>query len=272
MPDGDRRRYALLLFLWPTLVFWPSSISKDGWLLFTVGIASLGVARVLARSRGGYVLFIVGSLLASVVRPHVAILALVAFGLALLLSRRPPHPTRSTSSGIAKVAGFVALVAIGALLANQLGDFLEARDLSVDSAIEQNTERTLQGGSAFEPANPQNPLGYAKATVTILFRPFPFEADGIEQLLTSFEAIALAGLCVVSWRRLASVPGRLRRDPYVAYALSMTLMLIFVLGTIGNFGILARQRSQVVPFFFVLLCAVVPKRAERPTAVPPSTG
>ena len=58
MPDGDRHRYALLVFFWPTLVFWPSSISKDGWMIFTAGIASLGVARVLARERGGYLLFV----------------------------------------------------------------------------------------------------------------------------------------------------------------------------------------------------------------------
>jgi hypothetical protein len=30
-------------------------------------------------------------------------------------------------------------------------------------------------------------------------------------------------------------------------------MFIFGFGTIGNFGILARQRSQVMPFLFVLL-------------------
>lgn len=263
MPNGDRHRYALLVFFWPTLVYWTSSISKDGWLLFTVGIASLGVARVLARERGGYVLFLIGSMAASVVRPHIAILALVAFGIALLLGRRPSqHTGRATPSGVAKVAGFVVLLAIGGLLATQMGDFLDARDLSVDTAISQNTDRTSQGTAAFEPANPQNPLGYARASVNILFRPFPFEASGIEQLLTSLEAIFLFGLCVVSWRRLASVPFRLRDDPYVAYAFSMLLMMIFVLGTIGNFGILARQRSQVMPFVFVLLCVVVSSRTE----------
>src|SRR5262249_48883686 len=88
MPNGDQRRYALLIFFWPSLVFWTSSISKDGWLLFSMGLASLGVARVLTRQRGGYVLFLVGSFLASLVRPHIAMLALVAFGIALLLGRR----------------------------------------------------------------------------------------------------------------------------------------------------------------------------------------
>jgi hypothetical protein len=39
-------------------------------------------------------------------------------------------------------------------------------------------------------------------------------------------------------------------------------MLIFVLGTINNFGILARQRSQLVPFVFVLLCVTVAKKVK----------
>jgi hypothetical protein len=261
MPGGDRRRYALLVFLWPTLVYWTSSISKDGWMILTIGLASVGVARVLARERGGFLLFLLGSMLGSVVRPQVAILAVVAFGVAYLIGRRPVGRT-GRSSGVAKVVGFVALLAIGGLLATQLGDFLNARDLTIDGAIATNIEKTAQGGSAFAPADPENPIGYAKASFNVFFRPLPIEADGIDGLGTSFEAIFLAGLCLVSWRRLASVPSRLRRDPYVAYALSMVLMLIFVLGTIGNFGILARQRSQVMPFLFVLLCVVVPSRAD----------
>jgi hypothetical protein len=46
LPDADHRRYALLIFLWPTLLFWPSSIGKDCWMLFTLGIGALGAARV----------------------------------------------------------------------------------------------------------------------------------------------------------------------------------------------------------------------------------
>jgi hypothetical protein len=37
------------------------------------------------------------------------------------------------------------------------------------------------------------------------------------------------------------------------------LAFIFAFGTIGNFGILARERSQVMPYIFVLLA--LPKAA-----------
>ena len=106
---------------------------------------------------------------------------------------------------------------MGSLLANQLGDFLDARDLSVDSAIAGNAERTAQGGSAFEASNPQNPVGFAKSTVTILFRPFPTEADGIEQLMTSLEGCCSPGSW---WRR--GVGSRRCRSDYAATRTSPT--------------------------------------------------
>ena len=249
LPEADHRRYALLVFLWPTLVFWPSSICKDGWMLFTLGLASLGAARVLARERGGYTLFLVG-IAARELRATARLDARpgrVRRGVPASVGRAEPLvPGRSTAGGVAKVAGFVVLLAIGALLVDPARRLpRRARPHASTVRSRRTSTAPRRGLGAFEPADPQNPLGYARASVNILFRPFPFEAQGIEQLLTSLEALALLGLCVVSWRRLASVPFRLRRDPYVAYALSMVLMFIFVLGTIGNFGILARQRSQV---------------------------
>lgn len=88
LPNADHHRYALLIFLWPTLLYWPSSIGKDGWMLLTLGIASLGAARILVRRPGGYTLLVAGLLLGSFVRPHVSLMALLAFGVALLIGRR----------------------------------------------------------------------------------------------------------------------------------------------------------------------------------------
>jgi hypothetical protein len=261
MPDADHHRYALLIFLWPTLLFWPSSIGKDCWLLFTLGIAALGAARILARRRGGYSLFVLGLLLGSFVRPHVSLLLVVAFAVALLVGRRQQRPDALNAGTIGKIAGLLVILVLGAVLATRTADFLNANDISgsVDTAIAQAGTRTSEGGSAFVPADPTNPIGYAKAAVTVLFRPFPFEAHGLESIATSVEALLLLGLILVSWPRLRSVPRRLRSDPYVTLALGYTLAFIFAFGTIANFGILARERSQVVPFVFVLLA--LPKAA-----------
>jgi hypothetical protein len=254
LPDADHRRYALLIFLWPTLLFWPSSVGKDCWMIFTLGIGALGAARVLVRRPGGYSLLAVGLLAGSVVRPHVSLIELVAFALAFLVGRQPDHGSGVTPGSLAKVAGLVVLVVLGGVLAERFGSVVGSADITdVNAVLAINQSRTDLGGSAFAAADPTNPVGYAEAVVTVLFRPFPTETGGLEQTAAAIEALALWCIVVASWRRLFTVPARLRRQPYVTFALLYLAMFIFGFGTIGNFGILARQRSQAIPFVFVLL-------------------
>jgi len=270
MPDADHRRYALLILLWPTLVFWPSSIGKDCWMVFTLGIAALGAARVLMRRPGGYTLLLLGLVAGALVRPHVSLLFAVAFGVALMLGRRADRPGAFTPTVVAKAAGLVVLLALGGYLVSRTGDLLKTQDVtggSVDSALSINALRTSQGGSSFSAASPTNPIGYGIAAVTIMFRPLLIEANGTEGLATSLEAMFLFGLCLASWKRLASIPRRLRSQPYVAMACAYILMFFFAFGTIANFGILARERSQMMPFVFVLLALTV--MPPRPKLAPP---
>jgi hypothetical protein len=257
LPEANHPRYAILVFLWPTLVVWPSSIGKDCWLLFTIGIAALGAARVLVRRPGGYVLLVLGLLTGGFVRPHVSLMFVMAFGFALLLGRRADKPDALTPSLIAKVAGLVVLLVIGGYLAARTGDVLNTSDFgsAVDAGLAKNASQTAYGGSEFAAADPTNPLGYGESAFTTLFRPFPFEANNFAALAASLEALLLLCLVVGSWRTLMTIPGRLRREPYLALAIAYMLMFFFVFGTIGNFGLLARERSMLMPFVFVLLCA-----------------
>src|SRR5262249_46249108 len=119
--------------------------------------------------------------------------------------------------------------------------------------------------------NPRTPLGFPEATITSLFRPFPTEAHTTEALGTAIEGVFLAVLTIMSLRRLMTIPRRLRRQPYLLYALVYFILWILSFGIIGNFGILARQRTQMLPFYFALLSvsAVVAKPA--PEAVPKPT-
>jgi hypothetical protein len=266
LPDCDAKRYALLVMLWPTMLYWPSSIGKDCWLVFALGIAALGAARVLVRRPGGYTLLVLGTVLGSLVRPHVSLLLLIAFAVALLLGRRADRPGAVTPTAVAKIAGLVVVLALGGYAATRTADLLNSQDIntSVDSALATNGNRTEQGGSSFSGADPQNPVGYAQAAVTILFRPLPIEAHGTESMATALEGLFLLGLVLVSWRRLLSIPRRIRPEPYVALAVSFVLMFIFAFGTIANFGILARERSQMMPFLFILLSLTAITRTARP--------
>lgn len=268
LPNADHRRYALLIFLWPTLLFWPSSIGKDCWTIFALGIAVLGAARVFVRLRGGYTLMLIGFAAGSLVRPHVMLIVAVAFVVALAVGRRVSRPG-VTPSSVATIAGLVLLVVIGTFLVGKTqslvgrsGDATDFNSLLTETAIQ-----TQQGTSAFSPPNPRSPIGYPVAVVTVLVRPFPFESSGLEQLVTSAEGVLLGLLLLVSWRRLFTIPKRLRNEPYVMFALVYVGVFVFAFAAIANFGILARERSMLVPMVFVLLAlpkTLPPPRPPRP--------
>ena len=44
-----------------------------------------------------------------------------------------------------------------------------------------------------------------------------------------------------------------RRQPYVVTAITFVAVFIFGFSSFANFGLLVRQRSQVLPFFLVIL-------------------
>ncbi len=98
-PEGDHRRYAVLLFFMPSLLYWPSSIGKEAWMLFTLGLAAWGVALVLRYRGRGYVLLGLGLVGTAVVRPHVTLLVFVALFIAYLMRRRSWVASRERPAG-----------------------------------------------------------------------------------------------------------------------------------------------------------------------------
>ncbi|MGZ4759800.1 MAG: hypothetical protein ACXV95_12130 [Acidimicrobiales bacterium] len=278
IPDGDHYRYAKLIFLWPSLLYWPSSIGKDSWMLLTIAIASLGAARLLTRTRGGYALIFVGLVGSALVRPHVTLLVFVAIGIAFIIGRRDTNriPGQVSLGGVTKVIGIVVLLVAGSLLAPATAHFLKLDDLSGDSvsnAIEATQLQTGEGGSAFSPSNPNSPIGYPIAVVTVLFRPLPGEVTNAQGLFSGAEGGLLLVITALSWRRIWGAVTRLRSQPYVTYAAAYLAMFAYAFAAIANFGILARERVQLIPLFFVLL-AVPPARRRDPEdrASAPSSG
>ncbi len=151
----------------------------------------------------------IGLLLGSFVRPHVSLMALLAFGVALLVSRRESTRPGITPSSVAKVAGLVVLIAIGGVLASRAASVLNVDDFSsssINSALDDECgpHRSKEDRPSLPP-NPQNPLGYVEATFTILFRPLPIESHGAEQIATALEGLFLLGLVVASWRQTRDV-------------------------------------------------------------------
>ncbi len=109
-------------------------------------------------------------------------------------------------------------------------------------------------GSTYTPVRVNTPIDLPFATVTVLFRPFPWEAHNGPSLGTAAEGAFLIYLSWKSRRRFLSIPRCMRNSPYVAYAVGYLFVFVFAFSAFSNFGILARQRAQVMPAFLVFLC------------------
>jgi hypothetical protein len=253
-PNGDRKRYALLLFLWPSMVFWPSSIGKESLMMFGIGLASYGASRMFTHRPLGMAALAGGLAVLALIRPHMSLIVIVGVGVAYLF-------VRSTRGSLWLSGGKILAIAVlligGAIIATQTAEFLKLDDFGQDQldVIAQSTsDRTAQGGAEFTPIRADSsPVLFPAAVASVLFRPLPFEAHNQDSLIAAAEGLLLVAITAASWRRLARLPGRIIREPYVAYAVSMVLLFCFVFSVIANFGILTRQRTQVLPLYFVLL-------------------
>lgn len=253
-PDGDHHRYAKLVFFLPTMVFWPSSLGKEAWLVLCLGLATYGVARLLTRHPGGFTCLAVGLGGGVLVRPHMAMLVFVALVPAYLVRRSPPGRGRRS---LAKMTGIATLAVLGIFLSGQFVDYFKLDDLSqssIDELLERTGEQSGTGGSEYDAVNAAaNPALVPFAVFTVVARPLPTETHNAQAVVASLEGLFLLGLVVWSWRRVLAAGRQFLRSPFLAFALTYSLLFCVAFSSIGNFGILARQRVQLYPVLVVVL-------------------
>lgn len=255
-PEGDHWRYARLVFLLPSLLFWPSSIGKEAWMTLTLGLAAYGAARIVARHRGGFAVLAVGLTGTVMVRPHVSAILMVSLVAAYLL-RRPPSGT-SLLSPVAKLVGILVLGLALVLVVGQTKKLFGVKDRfdaeAVGQVLQRANSQTSGGGSGFSTSSTDlSPSKFPSALVAVLFRPFPWEARNPLALVASLEGTVLLGAFVVGRRRVLGAIRSVLRTPYVVLCLSYSVLFVYAFSSFANFGVLTRQRVQVFPFLLVLL-------------------
>lgn len=264
-PTGDWRIFAVLMLLYPGIVYWPTGIGKDAFVFLFAGMTTYGVAVAVTRARWDAVVPIaIGLTGVFLVRPHIAMILAIGIPVALIVAL----PRRSG----AQVGGQLTMLLLAAvatwIVMGQAAEYLGLPALSPDGVkqyvVEQeaNPNRFEDNASNFEVTSVDSPLWAPMAFLTVLFRPFPWEAQNAQALVQSFDGILLAGIILFSARRLWAGLASVHREPFVAYAVITGTVLILALSTLGNFGLLARQRAMVLPFVFtVLVFAPVKARA-----------
>ena len=264
-PEIRARRYAYVLFFMPSLLFWPSSLGKESWLMLALGVTFYGAARFLGQLRFGIPLALLGSIMSGYVRPHVTAVVVVALGIAAVFQRSARQAAKVSPTR--KLIGLV-VVAFGISIAvAQASSFLGSGDKggigSVAGTLNRVQNQTNIGGSTIESEHPNSPLQYPRAFLSVMFRPTLIEVRGMTSLIAAIETTALFGMFVLSWRSLRELPTWLFKRPYLLFCLTYVGIFAFAWSSINNLGILARQRVLAWPFAFVFVALPAGNKAAK---------
>ena len=197
------------------------------------------------------------------IRPHIAAIFAAAAGISVLT-----QPIGGRLGPVVRIAVLVIalgaavgvavtasrLVGIESLESEEVGEFIGRRQTGTGE----------RGGSTFTPIDTSTPVGMAFLVPTVLFRPFPFEANNLSALVASVEGLGLLGLILYRFRSVRAAIGAAARNNFLLFSLIFALMFVYLFSAIANFGIIARQRVQVFPFVFMWIAYLGTYKPTRP--------
>jgi hypothetical protein len=254
-PKGDRKMAAILLFLLPSIVYWTSSVGKDALALFFIGWAVFGFARLTQHASSRAIVPVIAGLTGILcVRPHVAGMLASSFALPYALGRN----AQGFRGTVVKVVGIPIMIVITFYFATQAQVFLGMDDVSHASEfLSAVASKNNYGNSAFGSASL---VARIFAAPMLFFRPFPWEVHNLQSAIASGEAMLLLYL---TWHYRGMILAALQRHWRSGFTLFLLLFLaefsVIFSAAISNFGLLARERTMVIPLFAMFLC-VVPRR------------
>lgn len=248
-PDADPVFPAILMFGYPSLLFWTSTVGKDAVILFAIALTVFGFARALHCNQwSGWLYAFFGMSLSYLVRPHIAGATALALLAGFVISKNRMG-----------LRGFILRsLALPLVLAGSVYLIQEAQTLYSAETLSGGLEmmRNLKAGSKVGGSSFGGSLGQRLALAPFLLqRPFLWEAHNLQAVLASLEGILSAVLIWNRRRSLAEALRRIRSDPFVSFAcMFVVLLTVLIALPFGNFGLLVRQRTMIVPLVLLLLC------------------
>jgi len=254
-PSHHANVFALVLWTWPSLWFWPSSIGKEAVITFGIGLTFFGFAG--SRHKSHWILLLAGILACFIIRPHVAALVAICVAAAYWLNTWQ----KATFRRVVEMALMVPLAwFVLVAMSQQFGFQIDLE--GVGEFMERRGSFTLRGGSNLG-VLPSGPAALPMSLVNVWMRPFPWEAHNATSLLSALEIILLWTLVWLRRRPLGLALRHWYRHRLLALAVPFLVGYTLMIGlTFGNLGIIARQRTPL--FFAVLLILYAIPERRRP--------
>jgi hypothetical protein len=260
---ANTRRYAILLFFLPSLIFWTADVSKEAIMSLSLGLCAYGAAKILARRRGGFALLFLGGAIGAPVRANELLLVMAGFAVAMLIL--PAGPRRNLG-GLRRLGSILVL---GALLAGSLFITLhylvhQGGSLSLNSLAKGNQGASTPGAVSSAVTYSSNPAAYPKDLYVVLFDPLIIKAHGSGQRLAAIENLIIIGVILSSMRQLRIVIRAAFAKPYVMLCAIYSAAFCYAFAALGNLGLITRERTLLFPFLLVILCIPRSPKGEPP--------
>jgi hypothetical protein len=248
----DQSKYVYLLLFLPGLHFWTSAIGKDSPIFLGVAMCVWAAFRLQRR----YLAFAAGLVIALVVRPHIALIALIALAMTVLVARNTSLLSRVALlaialAGIGSIAGLVQESFYGLNISNadSVSEFIETKSsVSEESGGDVN----IIGAS------------FPVKLISLLFRPFFVDATGLLGYVASLEnVILLIVIGTLAWRFRTAIAVA-QAALFARFAIFFFGMLTILLAMVNyNVGLGLRQKMMMMPALLVFFAAMLAVREAR---------
>lgn len=252
-------RLLVALALYPSILFWSSTLGKDAPMLLGMGLYARGaVSIVLERRARGLRMVFAGCAIVSLIRFWYFPMLIGPFMMLNFLSARRSAwrwPVGIISAAVLAVS-IVYVMKFWEI--RGVGDLIETRSTMTTAFVGGGSTLDAQEIDGFGALVRNGPI----VVFTALFRPLPFEVPNMFGFVQGAENLFLLLLFLrAAWRT------RIRElfEPLVAWASFFVLCWAILYGSVAyNLGTMARYKLQVLPVFLGLLLYLGRRRIKKP--------
>ena len=234
-----------VVILLPAASFWSSAIGKDSLAMLAVSLYAWAIISTRLRVWP----IVVALLVMGLARPHIAVVmgAVTVVLAAFQFSTAPGRSILTILIGAG--GGFYALpivmeiVKLESLGSEEIGTFIEGRE-----------KLNSMGGSSIDISG----MSYPTRVFSYLFRPLPYEASDILQLVASAENLIHLGFLTACLYFVLSGTRKLSAyRPLSLFLLGFSLILVLAITT-ANLGLASRQKLMALVPLYVFFFAFRP--------------
>lgn len=283
LPEHLRRRVLIAIMMVPSVVFWTSGLTKEGFAILGLGLLVEG-AWLSSKSshRRGVPRAMVGAVLVAIAKPYILFAAIISIAAWFYWNRATARTGgRAVPIRPLYLLGAGAFSLVGLVVLGRIFPEYAVENFAEEAARYQAVGRHVAGGSNFDLGDPGTDRGimwqlaYSPvALASALFRPLIVEARNPLMVVNGLETTVVLALVVRAlftnspvtlWRRL-------RSSSMLIFCLVFTVSMGIAIGlATTNLGTLSRYRAPMFPFFatLILVWTARTRRVPSGTSAPP---